>query len=1327
MSARVSKLMSKKAIATLGHWLMRDGPKFTPEDAPERTPAMGPTPDDVVSYVMGIDEEEEISPRYLQREGIPLEWCGEGTADLDLSGIASEAMTAKVLQHGHGPHGEALRTEDEAESVRVLAYSVVYSAPKSVSLLIASPAAGVRAAAGEALRTASDAYLSALESQLTTRRGKAGVRTERIAGLIAVRALHQTSSTGDPHLHAHWMIAASAKSNVDGAYRALDGRQVFEAQKLAVARANRALYRALDQQMQAARWTLTESGSTPVMELTDLRDVDGALSGARIHMQKIADELGVPFALRSRKMDARLWRQHRERKEELAEKLEHEMDAALHKGGTAAEVIRTMWQDRMADAGLLGALQAIQPKGPGASRESMPRIGYSLLSQPRPKPEAIARAREMLQSVDRENLIRKRDAAHAAISRLDRFRAALLYGDAARAKIEAARALDDQLAALDHAPGVLDLAAVFDRADVLLHELTQVLGVFTPGDIAARLIVTEEKEIPDANLSVALLLRHWVASGQIHLRDGIDLATVCRVLENNGFSPVTADMHMATRPRSLVPDALVAAELALADQAKKLSQTQRSRMVISIPDRFAPEQSRAAAMLAQGRALSITTGVAGAGKSHLARPVVEAAQKQSFKVRVVARNRALAEALQAEVGADFADVFATFDPKKGKNQKTLLIVDESGLADYPDLRAVLGAVQNNVQWQAWLIGDRAQGQPIDRRAAFAVVETAVVPEAFSSLRTSWRCQAWDKEHDALRSLKDIPGLVSSIQGDGRLLVGGENVEDRRAKLAQVAETYRGQGEDVLVIARSNADAGAIAEYIQAHRGIEIHPQSALRYGQQAGVGDLVRTRQNDRQKNIKNGDVWSMVHIRDDGALVLQSTKNPRRMATVNREYSENAVELAYASTADAAQGITVDRAILDVSGMGRSLLYSAATRGRQAPVFAGDLESALHIDDVAATMTELLRLQKAETAAGREAARHASAQAGLTLRIGKDAPAGQGIMQTLSGAVTRASVERHAGILQDRRKWAGVDHGVTVTFGGDVRLTEKILVLEHLLRQGVSLDAPALEKAGDRYALDQARERLNTHEPDGRQQAWYTLDLKQKAAWKEQEGAALIRADREGKLDALVAHLERYGSVDAAQHFQDAGFSVDGNGLYFHPDPNLPGVQKAWDALAAAQKRDMAMDIQKRAELLGYCVTSEQWTDAQRAADPEYQAIGKMIAENPSLKEIADSAYVHGGSRARQSITDTVKAIMSLSAEIRQAGGLVTPWHLAGFEGAGLRQVQVQGRVVITHPLEKVPEVRAAMDELLAIKVDVSRRPAPEPQKPATPPAYKPRGSGPS
>ena len=269
--------------------------------------------------------------------------------------------------------------------------------------------------------------------------------------------------------------------------------------------------------------------------------------------------------------------------------------------------------------------------------------------------------------------------------------------------------------------------------------------------------------------------------------------------------------------------------------------------------------------------------------------------------------------------------------------------------------------------------------------------------------------------------------------------------------------------------------------------------------------------------------------------------------------------------------------------------------------------------------------LKARAAAAGREAAYNAWAQGGLSLQVGKDAPKGPGIAWTLSEVVTRESVEECARVLLDRRKRAGVDHRVTVTFGG-VHLTEKILVLEHLLRQSVPLDVLALEQAGDGAALDQAQGRLNTHEPDGRQQSWYRLDLERKAARRRRDAAAR-------KLEVLVSQLEQQGSADSARLFQEAGFVVDEKGFYGYPEPDsdLPGVQEAWNALAAVQRKELEADLQKRAEGVGYRVESGQWSVEQRNADPEYQRIAQELQNDPSLGNLAELAYKQGVDCARQ------------------------------------------------------------------------------------------------
>jgi hypothetical protein len=107
-------------------------------------------------------------------------------------------------------------------------------------------------------------------------------------------------------------------------------------------------------------------------------------------------------------------------------------------------------------------------------------------------------------------------------------------------------------------------------------------------------------------------------------------------------------------------------------------------------------------------------------------------------------------------------------------------------------------------------------------------------------------------------------------------------------------------------------------------------------GQTAGIGDLVVTRQNDRQLSarggwVKNGDHWIVTGARHDGAMTVRRIDGGAELLLPAGYVALN-VELAYASTAHRAQGRTVDTShVLVGPTTTREVLYVAATRGRQA------------------------------------------------------------------------------------------------------------------------------------------------------------------------------------------------------------------------------------------------------------------------------------------------------------------------------------------------------------------------------------------------------------
>jgi hypothetical protein len=116
---------------------------------------------------------------------------------------------------------------------------------------------------------------------------------------------------------------------------------------------------------------------------------------------------------------------------------------------------------------------------------------------------------------------------------------------------------------------------------------------------------------------------------------------------------------------------------------------------------------------------------------------------------------------------------------------------------------------------------------------------------------------------------------------------------------------------------------------------------ALVEGTHASVGDLVITRRNDRRLRtlrhgwVRNGDRWSVRHVRTDGSLVVRRQGAKFGAAIVlPAGYVAEHVDLGYAVTAHRAQGLTVDTAhVVAAETTTRENLYVAMTRGRESNI----------------------------------------------------------------------------------------------------------------------------------------------------------------------------------------------------------------------------------------------------------------------------------------------------------------------------------------------------------------------------------------------------------
>lgn len=200
------------------------------------------------SVAAGLDDY------YAGRGESPGLWVGRGAAELELDGIVDDGqlgrliggrhpLTSAVLR-GHPPKRRITVERIETATGRrwlerktlapVAGFDLVFSVPKSVSLLHALGDEQIRLEVVQAHDSAWRAALAYLEEgACVLRRGKNGVRREHGQGFVAAAYQHRTSRAQDPHLHTHVIVANMARSPSDGEWRALDGEAILKTYRLA--------------------------------------------------------------------------------------------------------------------------------------------------------------------------------------------------------------------------------------------------------------------------------------------------------------------------------------------------------------------------------------------------------------------------------------------------------------------------------------------------------------------------------------------------------------------------------------------------------------------------------------------------------------------------------------------------------------------------------------------------------------------------------------------------------------------------------------------------------------------------------------------------------------------------------------------------------------------------------------------------------------------------------------------------------------------------------------------------------------------------------------
>lgn len=356
------------------------------------------------------------------------------------------------------------------------------------------------------------------------------------------------------------------------------------------------------------------------------------------------------------------------------------------------------------------------------------------------------------------------------------------------------------------------------------------------------------------------------------------------------------------------------------------------------------DQAAALASIAvSGRTIDVLVGAAGAGKTTAMNALRRAWEHEHGPGSVVGLAPS---AVAAEVLAEDLGIATENTAKWWHNHLThgttftagqLVIIDEASLAGTHSLDRITGLAET-AGAKVLLVGDYAQLQSVDAGGAFALLagDRDDAPELIDIHRFS---NEWEKTAslDLRHGRTDI---IDTYLDHDRIHDGDEDTMTDAAYAAWREDTAAGLVS--VLIAETNATVTALNNRARADLILDgtLHTsrEVELNDGSQAGVGDTIITRRNDRRLRtkdtwVRNGARWQISQVRDDGSLTVRGVGRRFGGAIVlPAAYVSEHVDLGYAVTAHRAQGITTDTAHTVVTATTtRENLYVAMTRGRNA------------------------------------------------------------------------------------------------------------------------------------------------------------------------------------------------------------------------------------------------------------------------------------------------------------------------------------------------------------------------------------------------------------
>lgn len=769
----------------------------------------------------------------------------------------------------------------KAPQKAVAGYDLVFTPPKSVSIAWGLGDEQLRRGIESAHERAIQDVIRHLEKNVVmTRRGRNGVRQiDTAGGVIGTKFRHWDSRAGDPNLHDH-VVIANRVQGVDGQWSSIDGRMLYqygvECSELYNARVQQYVTELTGLQFEAR----SLNGKKPVHEIVGIDDeMVRSFSSRRGEISAALEQVTAQF------VEAHGYSPSEKQLIQLAQQATLATRPAKD-GVHSLEELHAEW---VAQAHVLRE-QGVDLPVEGALAEKLKKASAEYEQQ-----VLQAKRQQAYESPVQEH-------AAAIVARLEESRSTWRRTHVTAEVLRYGRDLglnEKQDAAL--------LSSIREHlnAEMLpLHAQSQRL---TPREFMRADGTTQYQKI-----------NH-------------ELFTSERVL-----AAESAILDAATQ--QVIP----ASSLDVFEMEAEKRRAELALQGYSLPE---GQERMAREFATSDKLLVVGIGAAGAGKTSSTRLAVNAIEASGGRVVGMAPTAAAAAVMREEMGieADTVDKILS-DWKNGAalnlSAGDVLLVDEAGMVSTPKFQQILQLAQERGALVRAL-GDYRQLSAVGSGGALRLVDREVGAVHLDDL---FRFKNPD-EAAATLALREPP-LVGDDQPfawyreNGRVVAGESDVMVEQVFTAWRDDTTA--GKQSIMIASTNETVGKLNDLAQAHameRG-HVHPEHGsvrLHNEARAHMGDVVVTRQNARrltvnsgQDFVKNGDLWRVSQVHDNGAMTVQHLEHGGKV-TLPAAYAAQSVELGYAATIHRAQGATVDtaHALVD-SSTDRAGAYVALTRGRE-------------------------------------------------------------------------------------------------------------------------------------------------------------------------------------------------------------------------------------------------------------------------------------------------------------------------------------------------------------------------------------------------------------